>query len=373
MTRRIEIQLLAAGIGAFVAACFLAHPIGVTIVDEVNYFTEAFALWRGWPLGHASSYLLANGAVPFLGPRYPGGWPLVVAPFTALPWPWPFIANPAIHVLGAGTMALVLRRRGLSPAWALLYLAQPTLLTFSRTLMAEPLAGLQTALLLLCADFENPLLLGLVAGFAPLIKLSQVIVAGPFVAVWLWRRRSLSAAMEAGLGSTLGLAGFLWFNHNAYGHWLAAEGLPDLRDTTPRDLVPRAGPGPAPGRLAPAAARSPAQSHGGSGRDRLRLRLPRSVRLPLPRSEHARDARDRRPPPFVRDHPPATGLRDPACVVQQILPVGRADCACCCLHRRTVSDPLVRLGSPPPARGSARSPRSRISGRGASPATARAP
>ena len=34
MTRRVELILLATGITAFVAACLLVHPIGVTIADE---------------------------------------------------------------------------------------------------------------------------------------------------------------------------------------------------------------------------------------------------------------------------------------------------------------------------------------------------
>lgn len=225
MTRRLDLLLLATGIAAFAAACLLVHPIGVTIVDEVSYYTEAFAIRHGLPLGRADSYLLSHGAVPFIGPLYPAGWPAILAPFTSLRWPWIFAVTPALHILGTGALAMVLKKRGLSPAWALLYLAQPTLLAFSRTLMAEPLAAFQTALLLLAAEIANPFLLGLVAGFAPLVKLSQILIAAPVVAVWLWRRPSSSraeATLKAALGATLGVGGFLWFSRNAYGHWLGA-------------------------------------------------------------------------------------------------------------------------------------------------------
>jgi hypothetical protein len=225
MTRRTEIFLLAAGVCAFVAACLLTHPIGVTISDEVDYFTEAFAIRHGLPLGRADSYLLSNGTIPFIGPLYPAGWPALLAPFTSLRWPWVFAVTPALHVLGTIVLALVFRKRGLSPAWALLYLAQPTLLAFSRTLMAEPLAAFQTALLLLAAEIANPFLIGLVAGFAPLVKLSQILIAGPVVAVWLWRRppdSRVRATLQATLGAMIGISGFLWFSRIAYGHWIGA-------------------------------------------------------------------------------------------------------------------------------------------------------
>jgi hypothetical protein len=238
VTRRLELLLLATGITAFIAACLLIHPIGVTIIDEVNYFTEAVAIWHGRPLGQASSYLLSNGYVPFQGPLYPAGWPAILAPFTTLPWPWPFVVTPIIHILGTVVLALVFKKRGLSPAWGLLYLAQPTLLAFSRTLMAEPLAAFQIALLLLLVESESALLLGLVAGFAPLVKLSQVLAVAPFAAVWLWRRPSASRhrdALRAILGSTLGLAAYLWFSRSAYGHWIAAGYGPAY--ATPRQAL----------------------------------------------------------------------------------------------------------------------------------------
>ena len=208
---------------AFVAACLLVHPIGITIADEVDYFTEADAIWHARPLGQLSSYLLANGFNPFQGPHYPPAWPTLLAPFTSLPWPWPYALGPTIHILGTLALALVFKKRGLSPAWALLYLAQPTLLTFSRTLMAEPLAAFQIALLLLLAETENALLLGVVAGFAPLVKLSQVLAVAPFAAAWLWRRPIASKyrdAMRAALGSAVGVGLFLWFSHDTYGQWL---------------------------------------------------------------------------------------------------------------------------------------------------------
>jgi hypothetical protein len=229
MTRRNDRLLLAAGAVAFVVACVLTRPLGITIVDEVHYFTEALAIRRNLPLGKAASYVLANGMLPFHGPLYPAGWPALLAPFTELNWPWPFAATAVLHLATAAVMALVFKQRGLRPSWALLALAQPTLLTFSRTLMAEPLAVFQTALLLLIAGADSPFLLGLVAGFAPLIKLSQLVVAAPFVAFWIWHQpegRRYRAALLAGPGAVVGLAGFLWFSKRAYGQWVMAGYLP---------------------------------------------------------------------------------------------------------------------------------------------------
>lgn len=196
----------------------VAAPRGVTVIDEVDYLTEAQALAGRRDLRDLRAYLPRNGGGRWEGPRYPLGWPLVLALATPsgpgrraspdLFWP-----SLLLHLLGAAVLAEVLRRRGLSRRWALLYLAQPSLLLFSGTLMAEPLAGLHTALLLLACD-ASPVLLGVVAGFAPWVKLSQVIVAAPFV---LARCRSPRALSLAALGAALPLAGFVALDFYLYG------------------------------------------------------------------------------------------------------------------------------------------------------------
>ena len=211
-----------AGMLACVAAALFVRPLGVTITDEVQYFTEAAAIGDWKPLNSPASYQLTHGEVPFVGPRYPVGWPALLAPFTRLPWPGLFFATVGLHLLGAWLFSILLARRGLDRRWALLYLAQPTLLAFSRTLMAEPLAALQTVAVILLADLESPFWLGLIAGVAPLVKLSQLLVVAPVAAMWLlrWPRgRRLRAWSRAIAGVLPGLALCLVLNGHLYGRW----------------------------------------------------------------------------------------------------------------------------------------------------------
>ena len=220
---------LALGVAGYLGAAVLARPVGVTIRDEVDYYSESGAIAAGLPLADPGSYRPANGLVPFNGPRYPTGWPAVLSLFDGLAWPGPFAAGVLFHLAGAALFALVLRRRGLDPAWALLYLAQPSLVVFSRTLMCEPLATFQTMLLVLLADLEQPLLLGVVAGLSPLVKLSQLIVAAPFGLAWLASRprgKRLRAFALASLGGALSLGVAAWANERAYGSPLGFNGGP---------------------------------------------------------------------------------------------------------------------------------------------------
>ena len=232
--------LLCAAMVAIFLVAGLTRPRGVTVVDEVDYFTEAKALAAGADLRDQRSYLPRNGGVPWVGPRYPLGWPLLLAPFVlagsgsahspapggispagAARWSLgraPFLANLMLHLLGAAVLAHVLRRRGVPRRWALLYLAQPTLLLFSGTLMAEPAAALHTALLLAIACEERPLLLGFVAGLAPFLKLSQVIVCAPLVLVRCLRAPGRARALSlAALGAALPLAAFIALDLWLYG------------------------------------------------------------------------------------------------------------------------------------------------------------
>ena len=240
-----NVALLCAAAAAAFLVAGVAQPRGVTVIDEVDYLTEAQALAAGADLRDRRSYLPRNGGAAWVGPRYPLGWPLLRAPFVLAskrpavaarapvevaptrvappgtdsglqpPGEWPlgrapFLANLLLHLLGAAVLAHVLRRRGLSRRWALLYLLQPTLLVFSGTLMAEPLAALHTALLLAVACEEQPLLLGFVAGLAPWLKLSQVIVCAPFVLVRCLRAPArLRALSLAAAGAALPLLAFV--------------------------------------------------------------------------------------------------------------------------------------------------------------------
>ncbi len=208
---RCSAALVGAALLVYLAAALFCAPAGVTIIDEVSYFTEADAIAAGRDLRDPGSYHPGPTSLPFQGARYPLGFPALLAPFTKLPWPMPFALNVIVHLGGAALFSVVLRRRGLSRRWTLLFLAQPGLLLFSRTLMAEPLAALHTVALLWLAEQGEPLWLGVAVGLAPLIKLSQIIVALPFVLTWLacrpWPRR-LRDPLLAALGAVFPLA--LW-------------------------------------------------------------------------------------------------------------------------------------------------------------------
>ena len=72
--------LCAAAVAVFLVAG-LSQPRGVTVIDEVDYLTEAQALAAFADLRDRRAYLPRNGGVPWVGPRYPLGWPLLLAPF----------------------------------------------------------------------------------------------------------------------------------------------------------------------------------------------------------------------------------------------------------------------------------------------------
>ena len=99
--RALSRAAVAVSVAVYVAAAALCRPVGVTVRDEVDNFSEAAAVAAGAPLNDAASYRPANNRPPFTGPRYPLGWPAVLAPFLRLPWPAPYAAGVLLHLGGA--------------------------------------------------------------------------------------------------------------------------------------------------------------------------------------------------------------------------------------------------------------------------------
>jgi len=221
-------------VGAYLLAAVVWKPVGITIVDEVGYITEAQAIRDGAPLLDARSYRPGTGEAR---PRYPVGWPLLLAPTTRVPWPAPFALPIALHLLGTALFARLLRNRGLSSLWALLYFAQPAALLFSRTLMAESLSSALCVGLLLAADARRAGAAGLLAAVSLLVKPSMALAAIPFVIAWLVFEvpveRRLNAFFRAGAGTLVPLVAWAWLRHadldGAPGYFFFVTVMPSFR------------------------------------------------------------------------------------------------------------------------------------------------
>jgi hypothetical protein len=219
---------------AYLFAAIASKPVGITIWDEVIYLAEARAIGEAAPLLEAHSYRPGTGEGQ---PGYPLGWPLLVAPMTRAPWPAPFAMPIALHLLGTALFARLLRKRGLSALWALLYFAQPASLLFSRTLMAESLSSALCVCLLLAADGRRAGTLGLLATSGLLVKPSMTLAALPFVAAWLLFEvpidRRLKASIQAGAGALIPLLAWVWLRRadlaGAPGYLFFVTATPSLR------------------------------------------------------------------------------------------------------------------------------------------------
>ena len=106
----------------------------------------------------------------------------LLTPFVAINWRSACLLGTLAHIGAFGGLIYLMRRRGLHPAWALLYLLHPTAVLYSRMVMADlPSAALFVlALVLLHRGRPSRFCSGLVMGAAVLLKLSNA----PIVAVF---------------------------------------------------------------------------------------------------------------------------------------------------------------------------------------------
>jgi hypothetical protein len=169
-------------------ACFLVwYPSTFAIVDESTYLSTAYVYRAGTIFSDVArvesvSRVRAGGhEVSKFAPL----WPAALALFTLPGWRGAFLANLAVHLAGFALFARLVRRAGL-PAWtSLLYLAHPTLVYYSRTLMSDLAAGV----LFLAAWWHwggdrrrSAVLAGVWAGLSCAVRYTNVALVALFAA-----------------------------------------------------------------------------------------------------------------------------------------------------------------------------------------------
>ncbi|MEQ1877849.1 MAG: hypothetical protein ABL958_14500 [Bdellovibrionia bacterium] len=185
------------------------YPPLAGIEDEVGFINQAL-MWKlgGWSAETAGIWppfdsLFVDGHhVPFRSP----GRSLLLLPFLYVGFNSIFWTGPLIHISTVLLFARLCRHFSISPLWAALVLLHPTLLIYSRTIMADELAGL-----LLLASFylfvrkgDLGFRAGLPLGFGFLAR-SQMLLTVPLIlsAAWLEKRRSVWRAILFAAGAAV--------------------------------------------------------------------------------------------------------------------------------------------------------------------------
>lgn len=122
----------------------LAWPRTFAIIDESTYLSTALVYRAGTIFSDVAGIdciSRVRGPHGHEVSKFAPLWPLVLAPLAAPEWRAAFAANALLHLVGFLVFLRMLREAKL-PAWgALVYLAHPTLVYYSRTLMSDVLAG----------------------------------------------------------------------------------------------------------------------------------------------------------------------------------------------------------------------------------------
>lgn len=219
--RRRGWALLVAAALLYLGTFVWFFPPTHAIEDEVGYLNMAAVWSQGALTAEGAGY---EALADFdLGPRGTVGWrnpgrALVTAPAVALGgYRAAFLLSALIHValaLCAGAALVSLRR---SPAWALLVLWHPTLLLYSRTVMADELSGLFLCAALALALRRHALLAGAAFALACSARF-QVAIALPFFVLALLRHDGKRAALQAFATAAAGGALLVAYNLYALGH-----------------------------------------------------------------------------------------------------------------------------------------------------------
>jgi len=160
--------------------------------DEYIYAGEARILLHGRLLPvQGDPFPTDQGAADFEGPRFPPGWPLMLALGALWSFRGMFVVAIFAHLAGGAAMARMMVRRGLPAVLCALWLFHPLFWSFSRTLMSDVPA---VALLLLAMDaWENDRadISAVTLGYSFLVRLSApMTTAGFALSVWRdWRGR----------------------------------------------------------------------------------------------------------------------------------------------------------------------------------------
>jgi hypothetical protein len=214
---------------AYVALFAATYPPTFAIIDESAYLSSAYVLRAGTVYqdvaGVASVSRVPSGEHE-VG-KFAPLWPAMLAAFTLPGWRGAFAAGLAVHVTGFLVFAALLRRSG-APSWAALaYLAHPTLVLYSRTLMSDVAAGV--AALLAWAAWRGegrgaPVRAGLWLGTGCLVRYTNGVLAAIFLAAAAaddLRRRGDRPARSPGLLLGLLPPGVVLavYNQAAFGKW----------------------------------------------------------------------------------------------------------------------------------------------------------
>ncbi|MHC4925342.1 MAG: hypothetical protein ACYTG4_14900, partial [Planctomycetota bacterium] len=125
-------------IGVFTVLFLAWYPSSYAIIDESTYLSTALT-YRAGTIYQDVAGVQSISRVTAVGHevgKFAPLWPLVMAPFLEAGWRGAFAANLVVHIAGF-LLFLSLVRRARLPDWlSLLYLAHPSLVLYSRTLMS---------------------------------------------------------------------------------------------------------------------------------------------------------------------------------------------------------------------------------------------
>jgi len=228
---RTQVGILATLSLGFVLLYAGLYPPTYSIIDEQGYISYGLVLAEGTLFSDVAGVRAArseHGADGHLVPEFGYGTSALLAPFVTIDWRASFAVIGIVHLLGSWLCVLALRRCGLPPIYAVLYLLHPVGVLYSRTAMADvPSATLMMAAVAAWAgDRKNPWLTGLVLGLAPHFRVALVVPVAAFGAVVLIRdvvasrregRVDLGCTLRVALGLLPGVASWLALNTVAYG------------------------------------------------------------------------------------------------------------------------------------------------------------
>lgn len=219
--------LLAVSILLYLVGFGVWYPPTHAIEDEVGFLNTALI----WSKGALTSEDAGLGELneTQLGPRGRVGWrnvgrSLLTAPVLAtLGYRATFAVGALIHVLLALVAGLALRRMGRSAAWALLLLWHPSLLLYSRTVMADTLGALALCAAAYTLLSKRYVLAGLALGFACVARY-HLGASIPIVVLTVLASCGRGPALRVVLGG--GAVGLCLFGYNQlfFGHPLGATG-----------------------------------------------------------------------------------------------------------------------------------------------------
>jgi hypothetical protein len=248
---------LIAGLCLFYVVVYAAlYPPTYSIGDEHGYLSYGLSLARGsfYPdvVDVRVGRVMSQPATGHLAPVFAIGTSVLVAPVAEIDWRASFAVILGVHLLGTFFCAVALRRLGLSPIYASLYLLHPVAALYSRTVMSDipTMTAMMAAVAAWVGTRRRPLLTGLALGLSVNFRFSQAVLVAAFGIAVLARdlvrsRREGALKLESSLRVALGLAPglllFLAVSLHLYGGFFLPPGarfaLANIPDHLPRYLL----------------------------------------------------------------------------------------------------------------------------------------